>query len=91
MQRKCRGIEQQSSLGWRNPGRQVLLCENKGVIRGRTGSVPATGAGNPGPEILPGLPQIPTEQVRGLETVAMAAVFQADSLSSACMAALSVF
>lgn len=69
-------MQQQSTLGWRNPGRQVLLWENKGAIRGRTGSVPATGAGNPGPEILPGLPQIPTEKVRGLETVAMAADIQ---------------
>lgn len=51
--------------------------KTRGVIRGRTGSsVPATGAGNPGPEILPGLPQIPTEKVRGLETVAMAADIQ---------------
>lgn len=69
-------MQQQSTLGWRSPGRQVLLCENKGVIRGRAGSVPATGAGNPGPEILPGLPQIPTEEVRSLETVAMAADIQ---------------
>lgn len=43
------GRQQQSTLGWRNPGRQVLLCESR-LIRGRAGSVPATGAGNRGPE-----------------------------------------